>query len=1547
MNNSQGALYFGAGIDTANWKRDIESMRRDILGLNNTVRSETQQMDSAFKNLGIGIAGYLSANTLKSFVMELINVRGEFQKTEIAYSTMLGSSEKAKNLMGQMVSLAAKTPFSFQEVATGAKQLLAFQVPANQVIDVLTRLGNISAGLGVPLSRINLVYGQVMAKGRLMGDDLRQFTEAGIPMVAELAKKFNTTSAAITEMVSAGKIGFKDVQDVLFGLTNEGGMFYNLMEKQSASLSGKVANLGDQWDQMLNKIGASNEGILYGGIEGLTHLIEHYEEMFEIIKTLVLAYGAYKAAIIITASAQEFSNKTIASEIGLLSFSQRMKLGRALVTQRQTAATLLEAQAEQSSLATKYATLQAEVASLAVKKQKAVALGIERAQTLGNARVQLVLAQAELRSLQANGTAREVLIATKNVEKAQNTVIAAQDSASIARKAAMTAGNKFYTAQKELEVTATALSSVSKNVETAAEVANAAAKSANTIATARLTLAQTAQTIAMTAAARAASFLNATLFANPYALATALIAALTYAVYKYSTALTQAQESQNRMNDDMKSQIPTITEQESKLNSLVKVIGDHKTSEDLRASSIKQVQSLTNGRLGQLDEEAVKTGKATSMIKQYIDMLKLEAEAKRYVNELGRLDADVQDLKSNKGSFGLGDMWDDFTDFDSSFQWNLKDRKKERVDRIVKEKESEKIELQKKLDDLAKKGVNISETPINETPTSVGKKGWAQSIKDQIEALEVEANSATTRTAYLRIQAKIKSLQELLNPKKEKKDNKQIAEFLPMGSIKELQQRAQLIQEAMDVAVNSQVKLRKLDKYGKDKDKNGNPFLTGEVISSQQAFDQIQAINDKVKELQIKSFDEQTAELERRIKIRDQIIQSGYSKEVADSMFPDLAGKDLLKSLQELQADINSKISSGKGTKGDAENYAKISATIDTLLGKQSALDKFNSDTDKALSKIRTEADKLIYLKDLQSNLSDSDVSSGFYSNLEERIRNSVKQQQDAYQNLLVEHQSFEEKRNEIADKASKERLKILEDESLTPEKKAQLTKSVTTESNQQISDVAVEEIEKSSAWMALYSGVQELTAYQMQVLIEELEKKAPELKKVMTPIDFSLMLKKLKETKARITEMNPFQGMFNAATGLLQTFNAETDETAEATFIKFKSVSDSVKSLLQSTTGAVRMFDSIREYMSDSANDTMDTIEQVATFGMVMMEAIDTTVTAVKSALDNASWSNWITAIISIIYTVIKAVVSLFSWIGGNKKKKMEKEVKEWKSVLNELENAYKDLEVAATKAYGAMKYDGQRQLIKNIEEQQKAIEEMKNAENKKKKADQDKINEWNNQQADNVRKMQEIRDGIIRDVLQTDIPDMASKLGDALVEAFGKGEDGMKAINNAFDDLIKNMLKNQLNLVLQGQLQPVIKKMLSAAGFNENGEGSFNGLTPQEIAEIRAMYEAAAANGQQFIQAYSDIFGELQGQSSSLTGAIKGMSEEAASVLAGQFNAIRINVGEILLLMSASNLNGSQAVSQLIAIEFNTRRLHNMDKNLQILATGSSGSLRAAGLV
>ena len=298
MNTSQGALYFGAGIDMNEWRRNINEMRQDILGLTQQTQRETQQMDSAFKSLSRTIGAYFSFQALKGFTMELINVRGEFQKTEIAFGTMLKSEEKAKSLMGEMVDLAAKTPFGLTDVTDGAKRLLAFQVPAEQVVDTLRRMGDVAAGLGVPMGQLIHVYGQVKAQGKLMTNDLYQFMNAGIPMVAELAKVMGVAENEVKDLISAGKVGFPEVQSVINNLTNDGGLFFNLMEKQSDSLSGKWANLQDQIEQMYNQIGESSEGLLASGIDGLAYLTENYQKVVDVLLVLIATYGAYRVALI-------------------------------------------------------------------------------------------------------------------------------------------------------------------------------------------------------------------------------------------------------------------------------------------------------------------------------------------------------------------------------------------------------------------------------------------------------------------------------------------------------------------------------------------------------------------------------------------------------------------------------------------------------------------------------------------------------------------------------------------------------------------------------------------------------------------------------------------------------------------------------------------------------------------------------------------------------------------------------------------------------------------------------------------------------------------------------------------------------------------------------------------------------------------------------------------------------------------------------------------------------------------------------------------------
>ncbi len=301
MENLNGALGFKATLDINDFSVSAQAMEKQIRQVSQTAQLETEDMDNTllqFAQRGAAyISTYLVGQGMMGLLQSIAQVRGQFQQLEIAFETMLGSGTKAQALMSQMVETAAKTPFDLMGVAGGAKQLLAYGAAADKVNDTLVRLGNIASGLSIPLNDIVYLYGTTMVQGRLYTQDVRQFTGRGIPLVRELADMYGVTADKISEMVTAGKIGFPDVEKVINKLTDAGGQFYNLMEKQSKSLTGMISNLEDSWDSMLNEIGKSNQEAFAGAISSASYLVEHYQDILRILKAIAIGYGTVKAAI--------------------------------------------------------------------------------------------------------------------------------------------------------------------------------------------------------------------------------------------------------------------------------------------------------------------------------------------------------------------------------------------------------------------------------------------------------------------------------------------------------------------------------------------------------------------------------------------------------------------------------------------------------------------------------------------------------------------------------------------------------------------------------------------------------------------------------------------------------------------------------------------------------------------------------------------------------------------------------------------------------------------------------------------------------------------------------------------------------------------------------------------------------------------------------------------------------------------------------------------------------------------------------------------------
>lgn len=280
------------------------------------------------------ISGYLSIYAAERFLGSIIQIGGEFEKQKIALRSILGDVSKAETIFSQIKTLAVKSPFEFKDLASYAKQLSAFAIPYEELYDTTKRLADISAGLGVDMGRIILAYGQVRSAAFLRGQEVRQFTEAGIPLIDELAKKFtqlegNVVSAGeVFDRISKRMVSFEMVKEVLWDLTNEGGNFYNMQEELAESLAGKWANLRDSYDIMLSEIAEGNNGPLKASIEMLTSLMNNWRGVSSVIGSLVVTYGTYKAAV------------AIANTIDAVQIIR--KQGLAIATQRAAAAMVAE-----------------------------------------------------------------------------------------------------------------------------------------------------------------------------------------------------------------------------------------------------------------------------------------------------------------------------------------------------------------------------------------------------------------------------------------------------------------------------------------------------------------------------------------------------------------------------------------------------------------------------------------------------------------------------------------------------------------------------------------------------------------------------------------------------------------------------------------------------------------------------------------------------------------------------------------------------------------------------------------------------------------------------------------------------------------------------------------------------------------------------------------------------------------------------------------------------------------------------------------------------
>lgn len=296
------SIKFDTIVETAKVVSGFRDIQNAVHQTAERVEKDGKSIDDVISNIqnsmNIAIGGW----SIGKFVNQMMQVRGQFQQTEMAFKTMLQSEEKADALMKQLIRTAAVTPFGVEDVTEGAKQLLAFNVAAEDVNKTLIGLGDVAAGMGLNLKDLVMLYGTTIAKGKMDTMDLYQFLNRGIPIADEIAKVMglDVTNAIkeVQKQIKAGKVTSDIFIQAMQSMTAEGSKFGGLMEAQSKTITGQISNIKDAIEQMFNDLGKSQEGVINTGLGVVSTLVENWETVGKVLMTVVAAYGAYKATVI-------------------------------------------------------------------------------------------------------------------------------------------------------------------------------------------------------------------------------------------------------------------------------------------------------------------------------------------------------------------------------------------------------------------------------------------------------------------------------------------------------------------------------------------------------------------------------------------------------------------------------------------------------------------------------------------------------------------------------------------------------------------------------------------------------------------------------------------------------------------------------------------------------------------------------------------------------------------------------------------------------------------------------------------------------------------------------------------------------------------------------------------------------------------------------------------------------------------------------------------------------------------------------------------------
>lgn len=1177
MNNNEGTTWWALGLDNAKFESDVAKSNSLFRSIGSTAEKEGSRIDNIFRKITVAATGFFTAQQALGYAQKIAQVRGEYQQLEVAFNTMLGSKAKADALMTQLINTAAKTPFDLVGVSSSAKQLLAYGIAADKVNDTLVRLGNIAAGLSIPLQDIAWLYGTTMTQGRLYAEDLNQFTGRGIPMIRELAKELGVAENEVKALVAEGKVGFPEVQKVIENLTNSGGMFYNLMEEQSKTITGKISNMEDAISVMLNEIGQANESTINSILETGVSAIENYEAIGATIQELIVTYGLYKAAVIsVAATKNAVTTIKATGEAEELSKLLTVEQQAAISKKNLTKGTLEYATAVKAEMA---ANIEAQTVALAKARTEvsaaSQAIAAKKAEYLAAKELEKQRL-AELMSIGATGSA-------KQVEAAERKLVAAETARETAALQYQAATRDFSTKKVAVETAAKTLNTTQTAANTAAQAANVT--TTNLLATAKLKL--------MAVATR----LKAVMLANPYTLAAAAIAALGYGIYKLITYQTDAEKAQEKLNNSISESEKVIGAERLQIDAMFARLKAAKEGTDEYRSAKEAIMSKYGEYLKGLGDEknaldnlakayriitqeAEKSARARAMDKavneasnDYIDK---EVEAKETVEELLK-----DKFKGKKDKDGI--------DLAETYYWKIKP--------VLEGKG----EITQEIQDIIKQFDETKYLP-GDPMTGIGAQTYmANSLQDEITKV------FKARGIYNNI---IKEAQKRFgeNPNQNQKTGNQEEVFYTKGkSISEIEAAITKGQEKLEAFKKALKENNGLMSDGK--------VVTDAVVKGQESYiAKLKAtVLERENELQIISqVENRISKLKQEQKetVKGSAEYNDYQRRI-DSLSKKLPDRKTSSSQKDYSDEIKRNAQEQIRIEKDME-FAVRQAEINTHKeGLSKTLEQNQLNYEQEMEQIkRQKEDKLTKIQEWEKTIWESQGKKGTFKPTTTQLSEQDEQQfkalenaagkklsagnQTAIEEMLKQYQTYAEKRKEIEEKFQQD----IDEMRAVNEKDKKAGKQVTfseeniaqAESDKQDAlDALDQEIASREATFNVW--VEQISSMGLKQLKEALQTAQDTLKKEGGKLDdkekatlraqIKTLEKKVEVAEAKDASTSPAEKNKKKWSDTLKVMN-EVDDTVNNIISDFDGMDDATKAALSAATniagGIISMITGIQE---------------------------------------------------------------------------------------------------------------------------------------------------------------------------------------------------------------------------------------------------------------------------------------------------------------------------------------------------------------------------------